>query len=74
MVHSKQTSPYVVSFIDVDMSFVVLQKKHLSLFLKKYGTKLTSKHFFLHAVAQLLFQFLWINALVNGDKIIVKKT
>jgi len=42
-------------------------------FLKKYGTKLTSKHFFLHAVDQLLFQFLWINALVDGDKIIVKK-
>jgi len=50
------------------------KKKASAPFPKKYGTKLTSKHFFLHAVAQLLFQFLWINAMVNGNKITVKKT
>lgn len=74
MVHSKQTSAHVTSFIELDMGKAVnWREKNKGLFEKKYGTKLTYTHVILHAAAQALRFYPMVNASVDGDKIILKK-
>lgn len=74
MVHSKQTSAHVTSFIEVDMGKAVnWREKNKNIFEKKYGTKLTYTHVILHAAAQALREYPMVNASVDGDKIILKK-
>lgn len=74
MVRSKQTSPHVTSFIEVDMSKVVAWREaNKSAFEKKYGTKITYTHIIIDAAINVLKDFPYINASLEGDKIILKK-
>jgi len=75
MVLSKQTSPHVTSFIEVDVTnLVTLRNKLKDQFQKKEGEKLTLTPFFIDAAVFGIKQNLIINSSVDGDNIIVKKS
>jgi len=74
MVQSKQTAPHVTSFVEVDMTNIVLwRNKHKDEFAKKYGEKITFMPIFIEAVTKAIQDFPMINVSVDGDKIIKKK-
>ncbi len=74
MVMSKQTSPHVTSFIEADVTNIVLwREKNKDDFQKKYGEKITYTPIFIEAIAKSIKDFPMINVSVDGTKIIVKK-
>lgn len=74
MVYSKHVSPHVTSFVEADVTPVVLwREKVKNEFEKKYGEKLTFTHIFVEVLAKVLREFPQLNASVEGDKIILKK-
>ena len=74
MVMSKQTSPHVTSFIEVDVTnLMILRDRIKDQFFKKEGEKLTVTPFFIEAAVHGIKQHLFINSSVEGDNIIVKK-
>jgi len=74
MVHSKHTSPHVTSFVEADVTPIVLwREKVKNEFEKKYGEKLTFTHVFVEILAKVLREFPQLNASVEGDKILLKK-
>ncbi|MEY4279353.1 MAG: hypothetical protein RL377_1357 [Bacteroidota bacterium] len=74
MVDSVHTSPHVTSFVEVDVTnMVVWRDKVKSLFEKREGTKLTFTPMFIEGIAAALEQFPIINSSLEGDKIIYKK-
>lgn len=75
MVHSKQTSPHVTSFHEVDVTDIVKwREKNKNEFLKLYGSKLTFTPIFIDAVVRAIKKYPMINISVDGDKIIIKKS
>jgi 2-oxoglutarate dehydrogenase E2 component (dihydrolipoamide succinyltransferase) len=74
MVQSKQVSPHVTSFIDVDVTGLVQWRdKVKSEFQQKEGQKLTFTPIFVEAVTKALKDYPMVNVSVDGDKIIRKK-
>jgi 2-oxoglutarate dehydrogenase E2 component (dihydrolipoamide succinyltransferase) len=74
MVYSKQTSPHVTSFIEVDVTDLVnWRNENKDVFLAQHGEKLTFTPFFVDAVAKAIVDFPMINVSVDGKKIIVHK-
>ncbi|OYT16390.1 MAG: diapophytoene dehydrogenase [Bacteroidetes bacterium 4572_77] len=74
MVMSKQTSPHVTSFIEVDVTKIVNWRNKIKAdFLKKEGEKITFTPIFMESVAKNLRNYPGINASVDGDHIIYKK-
>jgi len=74
MVMSKQVSPHVTSFIDVDVSTIVnWRNKVKDAFLKREGEKLTFTPIFIDAASKAIKDFPGINASVDGSKIILRK-
>lgn len=74
MLQAKQVAPHVTSFIEVDMTNIVLWRdKNKNEFLKKHGEKITFMPIFIEAVAKAIQDFPMINISVDGDKIIKKK-
>ncbi len=74
MVMSKQTSPHVTSFVEVDVTEIVnWRERNKGVFEKKYGEKITFTPIFLEAVARAISDFPMINVSVDGNRIIVKK-
>lgn len=74
MVYSKHTSPHVTSFVEADVTPIVLwREKVKNEFEKKYGEKLTFTHVFVEILAKVLREFPQLNASVEGDKILLKK-
>jgi len=74
MVDSVQTSPHVTSFVEVDVTnMVVWRDKVKDLFERREGTKITYTPMFLESIATVLEQFPMINCSLEGDKIILKK-
>jgi 2-oxoglutarate dehydrogenase E2 component (dihydrolipoamide succinyltransferase) len=74
MVMSKQVSPHVTSFIDVDVSGIVAWREKVKegLF-NREKEKLTYTHIFLEATAAVLKEFPRVNASVDGYNIIHRK-
>jgi 2-oxoglutarate dehydrogenase E2 component (dihydrolipoamide succinyltransferase) len=74
MVDSKRISPHVTSFVEADVTNVVLwrnkMKKEL---MEKEGDALTLTPIFIEALSKALRDFPLVNASVEGDKIIVKR-
>jgi 2-oxoglutarate dehydrogenase E2 component (dihydrolipoamide succinyltransferase) len=74
MVDSKRTSPHVTSFVEADVTNIVLwrnkTKKH---FEQREGESLTFTPIFVEAVMMAIKDFPMINIQVDGDKIIKKK-
>jgi 2-oxoglutarate dehydrogenase E2 component (dihydrolipoamide succinyltransferase) len=74
MVMSKRTSPHVTSFIDADVTRLVLWRNSVKdKFLSREGQKLTLTPVFIDAAARALNDFPMINISVDGYNIIKKK-
>jgi len=74
MVKSVHTSPHVTSFIEVDVTNIVLwREKNKTSFEKREGTKITYTPIFIEAVAKAIKDMPMINVSVNGTQIIKKK-
>jgi 2-oxoglutarate dehydrogenase E2 component (dihydrolipoamide succinyltransferase) len=74
MVMSKRTSPHVTMFHDVDMTrIVVWRNKNKNEFQKREGEKITFTPIFVEAVARALRDFPFVNASVDGYKMIKRK-
>ncbi len=74
MVESKRTSPHVTTFIEVDVTNIVLwRNKVKEQFKKQEGENLTFTPIFLEAIVKTLKDFPMVNISVEGDKIIRKK-
>jgi 2-oxoglutarate dehydrogenase E2 component (dihydrolipoamide succinyltransferase) len=74
MIMSKHTSPHVSSFVEADVTNLVLwREKHKKTFEKRENEKLTFTPIFIEAVAKAIKDFPMINISVDGTKIIVRK-
>lgn len=74
MVYSKHVSAHVTSFVEADVTNLVLWRNRVKKeFAEKYGEKLTFTPLFVEAVAQALREHPMVNVSVDGDKLIVKK-
>lgn len=74
MVMSKQTSPHVTSFVEADVTNIVLWRdKVKGGFEKREGEKITFTPIFIEAVAKAIKDMPMINIQVNGTQIIKKK-
>ncbi len=74
MVYSKQTSPHVTSYIEVDVTNVVhWRNQNKEAFQEKHGEKLTFTPIFVQAVAKAIEDYPLINVSVDEKNIIVHK-
>ena len=74
MVDSKQTSPHVTSFTESDVTNMVLWREKIKKeFEKREGDKITFTPLFIEAIVKCIKKYPWLNASVDGDRIIVKK-
>jgi len=74
MVRSKRTSPHVTTIAEADMTAVVaLRQKNKEDFRHKHGIALTYLPFFISATVQALKEFPFLNASLEGDRIILKR-
>jgi len=73
MVMSKHTSPHVTSFVEADVTNLVLwREKNKGAFEKKEGEKITFTPIFIEAVVRAIKDMPMINVSVNGYQIIKK--
>ena len=74
MVYSKQTSPHVTSYIEVDVTEMVnWRNENKDKFQEIYNEKLTFTPIFVDAVAKAIEDFPMINVSVDGKNIIIHK-
>ena len=74
MVMSKQVSPHVTSFIEVDVTNMVRWREKIKdNFTKREGQKITYTPLFVEATARALREFPNVNASIDGYKIIQRK-
>lgn len=74
MVMSTHVSPHVTSFVEADVTNIVLwREKNKDSFFKKTGEKLTFTPIFIEAVVKALQDFPMVNTMLNGKDIVVKK-
>ncbi|MEP7263124.1 MAG: dihydrolipoamide acetyltransferase family protein [Bacteroidota bacterium] len=74
MVMSKHTSPHVTSFVEADVtSMVMWREKVKQSFEKRENEKITFTPIFIEAIVKAIKDFPMINVSVDGTKIIVKK-
>ncbi|WP_461787680.1 dihydrolipoamide acetyltransferase family protein [Pedobacter sp.] len=74
MVMSKHTSPHVTSFVEADVTNLVLwRNKVKKTFEQRENEKITFTPIFVEAVAKAIKDFPMINVSVNGTQIIKKK-
>lgn len=74
MVRSKRTSPHVYSVQEVDVSGIAKWRaKYKEEFKKREGFNLSFTPFFLEAAVKALLEFPYLNASVEGNKIILKR-
>ncbi|GHB26900.1 dihydrolipoamide acetyltransferase family protein [Mongoliitalea lutea] len=74
MVDSKRISPHVTSFVEADVTNIVLwRNKVKDSYKKKEGEAFTFTPFFVQAVARAIKDFPMINISVDGENIIKKK-
>ena len=73
MVESVRIAPHVTSFVETDMTTVVIWRNNIKdSFKKQYGENITYTPILVEAIVKAIKDFPQINASVNGDKIIVK--
>jgi 2-oxoglutarate dehydrogenase E2 component (dihydrolipoamide succinyltransferase) len=74
MIKSVQTSAHVCSFVEADMTNVVLwRNKVKTKFKEKYGENLTFTPILIEAIAKALIEFPMINSSIDGDNVLLKK-
>jgi len=73
MVMSKQTAPHVTSFIEADVTGLVLWREKIkNSFEKREGEKITFTPIFIEAVVKAIKDYPMVNVSVNGTQIIKK--
>ncbi len=73
MVMSKHTSPHVTSFVEVDVTGIVIWRDKIKdEFFKKYNQKITFTPIFIEAVAKAIKDLPMVNVSVQGSQIIRK--
>ncbi|WP_214070429.1 dihydrolipoamide acetyltransferase family protein [Mucilaginibacter sp. dw_454] len=73
MVMSKHTSPHVTSFVEADVTALVLWREKIkATFEKREGEKITFTPIFIEAVVKAIKDYPMINVSVNGTQIIKK--
>ncbi len=73
MLHSKQVSPHVTSFHEVDVTPVVQWREKVKhSYEKTYGEKLTYTPIFIEAITQALKEFPMVNISIEKDQIVQK--
>ncbi len=74
MVMSKQVSPHVTSFVEADVTGLVMWRDKIkSSFEKREGEKITFTPIFIEAIVKAIKEFPMINISVNGNQIIKRK-
>lgn len=74
MVNSVKVAPHVTSFVEADVTNLVLWRNKIKNdFLKKEGEKMTFTPIFIEAIAKALKDFPLVNSSIDGDHIIIKK-
>jgi 2-oxoglutarate dehydrogenase E2 component (dihydrolipoamide succinyltransferase) len=74
MVDSKRISPHVTSFVEADVTELVLwRNKHKDAYKKRTGENLTFTPLFVWAVARAIQDYPLINVSIDGDYIIKKR-
>ncbi len=74
MVMSKHTSPHVTSFVEADVTNIVMwRNKVKNEFLQREGEKITFTPIFIEAIARTIRDFPMINVSVDGHNIIKRK-
>lgn len=74
MVMSKHTSPHVTSFVEADVTNIVMWREKIkNTFEKRENEKITYTPIFIEAVAKAIKDFPLINVSVDGTRIIVRK-
>jgi len=74
MVMSLQTSPHVTSFVEADVTNIVMwRNKMKNKFMEQEGEKITFTPIFIEAIVKAIKDFPMINISVNGTQIIRKK-
>ncbi|MDI9364758.1 MAG: 2-oxo acid dehydrogenase subunit E2, partial [Flavobacterium sp.] len=74
MVNSVQTSPHVTSFVEADVTNMVLWRNSVKdEFERREGTKITFTPMFIESIVKVMQQFPLINSSIEGDRIVVKK-
>jgi 2-oxoglutarate dehydrogenase E2 component (dihydrolipoamide succinyltransferase) len=74
MIASKRTSAHVTSFVEADMTNVVMWRDKVKKeFEQRYGEKLTFTPIFIEAAVKAIQDFPMINVSVDGTNLIVKK-
>lgn len=74
MVDSKHTSPHVTSFVEADVTNMVMWRERVkNNFEKSEGTKITFMPMFIECLVRVIKRYPVINASVDGEKIIIRK-
>ncbi len=74
MVMSKRVSPHVTSFVEADVTNIVLWREKVKKeFEKREKEKLTFTPIFIEAVAKAIKDFPMINVSIDGDRIVKRK-
>lgn len=74
MVRSKHTSPHVTSFVEADVTNLVMwRNKVKNMFLEREGEKLTFTPLVIEAIVKAIKDFPMINISLDGDNIIKRK-
>lgn len=74
MVRSVQTSPHVTSFVEADVTNLVMWRNaNKKAFQEKCGEKLTFTPLIAEAIVKAIRDFPGVNASVDGDKILIHK-
>lgn len=74
MVMSKHTSPHVTSFVEADVTNIVMWRERIKKsFEKRENEKITYTPVFIEAIVRALKDFPMVNVSVDGSKIILKK-
>lgn len=74
MVDSKNISAHVTSFAECDVTNMVLWREKIKKdFEKQEGEKITFTPLFIEAIIKCIKKHPWLNASVDGDKIIIRK-
>ncbi len=74
MVDSKHTSPHVTSFVEADVTNMVLWRERVKKqFEKENNSKITFTPIFIECLVKVMKKYPMINSSLDGDRIIIKK-
>ncbi|MFT3680633.1 MAG: dihydrolipoamide acetyltransferase family protein [Ferruginibacter sp.] len=74
MVDSVHTSPHVTSFVECDVTTLVLWRERVKKeFEKREGEKITYTPIFIEAIVKCIKKYPMLSSSVDGDRIIIKK-